>query len=239
MSDAGGLGCADVERAQGTARLYHWKVVLVLSVVVAVFLAARVLAESQVELKVDARDESGAVIPGARIIVTKVLENQSVTGETDSAGTVSFHLTAGLYELSVSMNGFKTATKQVDLKDTGEQTVAIVLRVGGCPIPDPCPVVLEKESQPPTRANKAPAVPDETTAVNVAEKALTKLYGKDKVLSERPFKASLADGIWHVAGTLYCRNKQGNWVTGACLGGVATANVRQRDGRVLKTAHTK
>jgi len=75
--------------------------------------------------------------------------------------------------------------------------------------------------------------------VNVAEKALTKLYGKDNILSERPFKASLANGIWHVAGTLYCRNKQGNSVTSACLGGVATADIRQRDGRVLKTGHTK
>ena len=83
------------------------------------------------------------------------------------------------------------------------------------------------------------AVPDEATAVKIAEKALAKVYGEKKIDSERPFKAKLRDGIWHVWGTLYCKDQHGNVITGPCLGGVAIAEVRQRDGRVLNTGHEK
>jgi hypothetical protein len=83
------------------------------------------------------------------------------------------------------------------------------------------------------------AVPDEATAVTLAENALAKVYGKKKIGSERPFRATLTKGIWHVGGTLYCKDKQGNVITNACVGGVAMADIRQSDGRVLKMGHTK
>ncbi|HWY67799.1 MAG TPA: NTF2 fold immunity protein [Terriglobales bacterium] len=83
------------------------------------------------------------------------------------------------------------------------------------------------------------AVPDEATAVRVAEKALAKVYGEKKIASERPFKASLRDGIWKVWGTLYCKDQHGNMITDACVGGVASAQVRQRDGKVLSITHEK
>jgi len=88
--------------------------------------------------------------------------------------------------------------------------------------------------------NAAPvAVPDEATAVQLAERALAKVYSKEQVESERPFTATLSDGIWHVAGTLYCKDEHGKVITGRCVGGVAMAYIRQSDGRVLKTGHTK
>jgi len=83
------------------------------------------------------------------------------------------------------------------------------------------------------------AVPDEATAVKLAENALEKIYGKKQIQSERPFTAELVQGVWHVAGTLYCKDKYGNVVTGVCLGGVAMTDIRQSDGRVLKTGHTR
>lgn len=83
------------------------------------------------------------------------------------------------------------------------------------------------------------AVPDQVTAVQLAEKALTKIYGEKKIASERPFKAILHDGIWHVGGTLYCKDEHDNMITGRCVGGVAMALIRPSDGRVLKTGHTK
>ena|SRR5215472_745757 len=91
------------------------------------------------------------------------------------------------------------------------------------------------------QANKAApvAVLDEATAVQIAEKALARVYGKKKVASERPFKATLRAGIWYVGGTLYCKNEHGKRIVGACIGGVAMAEVRQNDGRVLKATHTK
>ena len=82
-------------------------------------------------------------------------------------------------------------------------------------------------------------VTDAATAVNLAEKALAKVYGKRIINSERPFNATLSDGVWHVTGTLYCKDKKGNLITNACLGGVAMADIRQTDGRVMRTGHTK
>lgn len=80
-------------------------------------------------------------------------------------------------------------------------------------------------------------VPDAVTAVTIAEKALISVYGKKQIDSERPFTATLSDGVWHVEGTLYCKDKNGNVVRNACVGGVAMADIRQRDGRILRTGH--
>src|SRR5204862_5711102 len=74
-------------------------------------------------------------------------------------------------------------------------------------------------------------VPDEATAVKLAEKALAKIYGKKQMQSQRPFTAKLTDGIWHITGTLYCKDEHGKVITGACVGGVAMADIRQSDGR--------
>jgi hypothetical protein len=83
------------------------------------------------------------------------------------------------------------------------------------------------------------AVPDEATAVKIAERALKGIYGEKTIQSEEPFTASLAKGVWHVVGTLYCTDQQGKRVTDGCVGGTAQADIRQSDGRVLKTGHTK
>jgi|SRR5215469_9073406 len=80
-------------------------------------------------------------------------------------------------------------------------------------------------------------VTDSETAVKIAEKALARIYGKKQIEYERPFKASLENGIWIVAGTLHCMNKDGN-ETDVCVGGVASARVRAKDGRILSTMHT-
>jgi hypothetical protein len=82
-------------------------------------------------------------------------------------------------------------------------------------------------------------VSDAATAESIAKRALVKTYGKDSIESEKPFRAALSNGVWHVAGTLYCRDKDGKVVAGLCPGGVAFANIRQSDGKVLRTGHTK
>ena len=85
--------------------------------------------------------------------------------------------------------------------------------------------------------SKPVKVPDAPAAVNTAEKALTKIYGKNKIEAEGPFTATLSDGVWHVVGTLYCYDEKGNVIANACVGGVALADIRQSDGRVLRTGH--
>jgi hypothetical protein len=90
-----------------------------------------------------------------------------------------------------------------------------------------------------TSAPTSTKAPDSATAVGIAEKVLTNIYGKKVIESERPFTAVLSDGIWHVYGTLYCKDNQGNVIAHMCLGGVASVDIRQRDGHVLRTGHTK
>jgi hypothetical protein len=82
-------------------------------------------------------------------------------------------------------------------------------------------------------------VPDASTAVSIAERAFIKRYGIELIESERPFSATMRNGVWHVSGTLYCRDAKGNPVKGLCAGGTAEADVRPSDGLILRMIHTK
>jgi hypothetical protein len=81
-------------------------------------------------------------------------------------------------------------------------------------------------------------VPDSTTAVKVAEAVLIPVYGKEKIESERPFKATLENGVWTVDGTLHCSDGKGG-VTTDCVGGAAEVKLSKADGRVLRMIHYK
>jgi len=72
-------------------------------------------------------------------------------------------------------------------------------------------------------------VPDEATAVRVAEAVLIPIYGQTKVESERPFSAKLTGGVWTVTGHLPPGKD----------GGVAEAQIDKRDGRILRVIHGK
>jgi len=81
-------------------------------------------------------------------------------------------------------------------------------------------------------------VPDSTTAVKIAEAVLIPVYGKEKIESERPFKATLEKGVWTVDGTLRCPDGKGG-ITTDCVGGTAEVKLSKSDGRVLKMIHYK
>jgi len=76
-------------------------------------------------------------------------------------------------------------------------------------------------------------VPDEITAVKIAEAVLVPIYGEDVINKERPFKAVLGKGVWIVTGTLPC--PEGN----RCVGGVAEAEISKQDATVLLVSHGK
>ena len=74
---------------------------------------------------------------------------------------------------------------------------------------------------------KAGYVPDQRTAVSIAEAVLVPIYG-DKVIREKtPLRATLRDGTWIVAGTL----------PRGYVGGVATIEINKDDGRILRVSH--
>jgi hypothetical protein len=88
------------------------------------------------------------------------------------------------------------------------------------------------------RPDHADAVPDEATAVRIAEKALSRIYGRKVIESERPFTATLTNGVWHVVGSVHCGDQHGAAKSVPCAGGAATADIKQGSGRILKTGHT-
>ena len=51
-----------------------------------------------------------------------------------------------------------------------------------------------------------------------------------KIAEQEPYKATLAEGVWTVEGTLPKRYKKG---------GVAVAEISKRDGRILRVVHGK
>jgi hypothetical protein len=72
-------------------------------------------------------------------------------------------------------------------------------------------------------------IPDEHTAILVAEAILSPIYGEDNIKGERPFHATLTQGVWTVEGSL-----PPGWD-----GGVAMIRIDQRTGAVLSYIHGK
>jgi hypothetical protein len=70
-------------------------------------------------------------------------------------------------------------------------------------------------------------VPDEHTALAVAEAILLPIYGEAQIASEKPLRGLLDSGIWTVQGTL----------PEGYVGGTVVRKLSQRDGRVLYLAH--
>lgn len=74
---------------------------------------------------------------------------------------------------------------------------------------------------------KAGYVPNEATAVAIAEAVLIPIYGEAEIVADRPYRARLTDGIWKVSGTLPPNT----------LGGTAVALIARDDGRIVRVFH--
>jgi len=78
-------------------------------------------------------------------------------------------------------------------------------------------------------------IPDVQTAIAVAEPILFKIYGKDQILSEKPYNTSLVDGYWMLSGSLPKSNSSGTY----SLGGTFFIILAAKDGRIIKLTHYK
>ena len=76
-------------------------------------------------------------------------------------------------------------------------------------------------------------IPDKETAVAVAEPILFKIYGKDHILSERPYIVHSVDGYWILGGTLTVPSGED------VVGGTFLIILSAKDGRVIKLTHYK
>jgi hypothetical protein len=72
-------------------------------------------------------------------------------------------------------------------------------------------------------------VPDAQTAVAIAVAVWSPIYGATQIQGEKPFVATLREGIWHVSGS-----PPAGWV-----GGGAEAEIAQKDGQILRVSHGK
>jgi hypothetical protein len=72
-------------------------------------------------------------------------------------------------------------------------------------------------------------VPDQQTAIRIAEAVLIPIYGSQDVADERPFKARLEGNIWIIEGT----------TVKTPFGGVATVKLQRSDGRIISVIHGK
>ena len=72
-------------------------------------------------------------------------------------------------------------------------------------------------------------VPDAQTAIKIAEAVFIPIYGEENIKNERPFRATLKNGIWIVTGTL----------PGETLGGSAVASIAKDTGRIIGVGHYK
>jgi hypothetical protein len=83
-------------------------------------------------------------------------------------------------------------------------------------------------------------VPNAETAVAIAEAVLIPVYGRKHIESERPFRATLKDDVWTVAGTLYCGDgKPQTDKLPSCVGGVAVVQISKIDARIISMTHYK
>jgi hypothetical protein len=70
---------------------------------------------------------------------------------------------------------------------------------------------------------------DKTEAIKIAVKEWEHIFGKEKIGGEKPYQAILKDEIWHVSGSLPRGSK----------GGVAEAEIREKDGQIISIKHGK
>jgi hypothetical protein len=72
-------------------------------------------------------------------------------------------------------------------------------------------------------------IPDEVTAVKVAEAMFPPIFGQEEVTKYLPYHAQLKDGVWTVYGTL----KPGS------RGGTPQMSIQKKDGKVIEVWHSQ
>jgi len=72
-------------------------------------------------------------------------------------------------------------------------------------------------------------VPDEATAVKIAEAVFPPIFGDEEVLKYKPYHAALKDGVWTVFGSLKPNAR----------GGTPMMKIQKSDGKVIEVWHSQ
>jgi hypothetical protein len=73
------------------------------------------------------------------------------------------------------------------------------------------------------------AVRDQATAITIAVAAWEPIYGAAHIAGQKPYHATLHQGVWTVTGSIPKGMK----------GGVAVAEISVEDGRIIRISHGK
>src|SRR5882724_3956767 len=108
---------------------------IVLSVVIAMMVMATTTTiwgqSTQGKVDVTVLDQKNAYVAGARIVLRDVVTNTERTADSQNAGTYSFvNLPLGKYKLTISKDGFETASYDVEVEVTKTTSVSATLKVG-------------------------------------------------------------------------------------------------------------
>jgi hypothetical protein len=75
-------------------------------------------------------------------------------------------------------------------------------------------------------------VPDEQTAIKIAEAILFPIYGEKEIRGQKPYVVKLKDGKWSIDGSMP-KSKSGELI----VGGTFHIIISQKDARVLEIGH--
>lgn len=76
--------------------------------------------------------------------------------------------------------------------------------------------------------NEITIIPDKETAIEIAEKILFKVYGKENIEEQKPYEIYLIDGYWIMFGTLHYD-----------VGGTFLIVMDSKNGEVINIGHGK
>lgn len=83
-------------------------------------------------------------------------------------------------------------------------------------------------------------IPDEITAIKIAEAILFSYYGEGRIKQERPYVIKLVDNTWVITGTLNKGISEKFILFGIPkLGGVFEIKISAKDGKVINITHGK
>ncbi len=119
---------------------------------------------------------------------------------------------------------------------TGTTTIACPYECPRCGHKQTGRIVIKDRPLPQASRDRPEAgyVPDAETAIAIAVAVWNPTYGKEEIESEKPYTATLSNGVWTVEGTLPTGTSGG-----IVKGGVAVADIAKDDGRILRITHGK
>lgn len=153
------------------------------------------------------------------------------------AGGVSY-IKRSYENVSIEQHGYyrcqdnppsKKANSNLDCSEGGDEAVVIRWTKRSCTPDKTNQSQMSVPARNPVTTPPEGIIPDEITAVKVAEVVFPRIFGEDEVTKYLPYHAQLKDGVWEVYGTL----KPGS------RGGTPQMTIQKKDGKVIDIWHSQ